>query len=145
MRYLLLIIFTVSCMSCSEAQIESLENFKWKNRLLIIYFNSENLSQHKNQIATINQATEEYEERDLKVIILQNQKAEIWDSEKSNQLEYSEIIQKLNIDSSESYQNLLIGKDGGVKLRSDTPIANEKIFKTIDAMPMRQREMRDQY
>jgi len=32
---------------------------------------------------------------------------------------------------------LLIGKDGGVKLRSSTPIAAETLAWTIDAMPMR--------
>ena len=37
---------------------------------------------------------------------------------------------------------LLIGKDGGVKLRSDVPLTADRIFATIDSMPMRQREMR---
>jgi len=35
---------------------------------------------------------------------------------------------------------LLIGKDGGVKLRSDRPLTAEQIFTTIDRMPMRQQE-----
>ncbi|QJD98052.1 DUF4174 domain-containing protein [Mucilaginibacter robiniae] len=37
---------------------------------------------------------------------------------------------------------LLIGKDGGEKLRSTKPIALAKLFGTIDAMPMRQDEMK---
>ena len=37
---------------------------------------------------------------------------------------------------------LLIGKDGGVKLRSAGPLAAGTLFETIDAMPMRQAEMR---
>ncbi|GGD86509.1 hypothetical protein GCM10011390_01410 [Aureimonas endophytica] len=37
---------------------------------------------------------------------------------------------------------LLIGKDGGVKRRSGSPIAAEALFSTIDAMPMRRQEMR---
>jgi hypothetical protein len=36
----------------------------------------------------------------------------------------------------------LVGKDGGVKLRSYKPVAAEELFRTIDAMPMRQAEMR---
>lgn len=35
---------------------------------------------------------------------------------------------------------LLIGKDSGVKLRSDRPLTAEQIFTTIDRMPMRQQE-----
>jgi len=35
---------------------------------------------------------------------------------------------------------VLIGKDGGEKLRSAQPITAERLFATIDAMPMRQSE-----
>jgi hypothetical protein len=37
---------------------------------------------------------------------------------------------------------ILIGKDGGEKLRSSKPLTIEKLNETIDAMPMRQQEMR---
>ena len=37
---------------------------------------------------------------------------------------------------------LLIGKDGGEKMRSHHPIAWERLQSTIDAMPMRRDEMR---
>ena len=36
---------------------------------------------------------------------------------------------------------ILIGKDGGVKLRSSRPLSIEKLNETIDAMPMRKDEM----
>lgn len=39
---------------------------------------------------------------------------------------------------------LLIGKDGGVKLRSDAPLTARTLFDAIDAMPMRRAEMRRQ-
>lgn len=39
---------------------------------------------------------------------------------------------------------ILIGKDGGEKLRSSTPVDNQKLFGLIDQMPMRQGEMRRQ-
>jgi len=38
---------------------------------------------------------------------------------------------------------ILIGKDGGAKLRSDKPFSMEKLNETIDAMPMRQDEMKN--
>ena len=37
---------------------------------------------------------------------------------------------------------ILLGKDGGVKLRSKKPLTMENLKETIDAMPMRQDEMR---
>ncbi|WP_257165192.1 DUF4174 domain-containing protein [Bradyrhizobium sp. SRS-191] len=36
----------------------------------------------------------------------------------------------------------LIGKDGHIALASHTPISAEELFKRVDAMPMRQDEMR---
>jgi hypothetical protein len=39
---------------------------------------------------------------------------------------------------------ILLGKDGGEKLRSRHPISLETLRSTIDAMPMRQDEMRSQ-
>jgi uncharacterized protein YajQ (UPF0234 family) len=42
---------------------------------------------------------------------------------------------------SDSFQLILIGKDGAVKLRSDKPVAVKDIFKLIDSMPMRRQEM----
>jgi hypothetical protein len=39
---------------------------------------------------------------------------------------------------------ILIGKDGGEKLRSRQPISLDTLRSTIDAMPMRQEEMRSQ-
>ena len=42
---------------------------------------------------------------------------------------------------SEKYLAVLVGKDGFEKLRSDRAIANGLLFATIDAMPMRRREM----
>jgi len=104
----------------------------------------------RSQFFTIRRAASEnhqkkegFNERDLKVIILNNQRVEMWNSLASHQLEFQQIIKELGIDENKYYENLLIGKDGGVKLKSDAPISNEKLFETIDAMPMRQREMRN--
>jgi hypothetical protein len=41
-----------------------------------------------------------------------------------------------------SFEAVLVGRDGGAKLRSADPLPAEQLFDTIDAMPMRQREMR---
>jgi hypothetical protein len=130
-------------MSCAQAQITSLDDFQWKNRLLIIYSADQKSLQLEEQLAKISINKEGYKERDLKVIILKNQKVEIWRSNENHLLDFHQIIKELNIEEKQPFQNLLIGKDGGVKLKSNSPISNEKLFRTIDAMPMRQREMRD--
>ena len=42
----------------------------------------------------------------------------------------------------EPFQAVLVGKDGGAKLRAAKPISALELMATIDAMPMRQEEMR---
>lgn len=39
------------------------------------------------------------------------------------------------------FRFILIGKDGGEKLRSDKPVTLEQIFALVDSMPMRRYEM----
>jgi hypothetical protein len=41
-----------------------------------------------------------------------------------------------------AFSVVLIGKDGGEKLRRRTPLAPEELFAIVDAMPMRQAEVR---
>ncbi|MHC5939509.1 DUF4174 domain-containing protein [Nostoc sp.] len=42
----------------------------------------------------------------------------------------------------ESFRVILVGKDGGVKRQDTIPVRVTAIFEQIDAMPMRQQEMR---
>lgn len=42
----------------------------------------------------------------------------------------------------DAFRAVLVGKDGGAKLTSGEPIPPQKLFSTIDAMPMRRDEMR---
>ncbi|MEO0964305.1 MAG: DUF4174 domain-containing protein [Planctomycetota bacterium] len=56
----------------------------------------------------------------------------------------ADLRRQYNVDPDAPFTALLIGKDTGVKLRSDEPIALDRLFGVIDAMPMRRSEMREQ-
>ncbi len=49
---------------------------------------------------------------------------------------------ELGVRSRAAFEVLLVGKDGGVKLRRDKPVTAAEIAALIDTMPMRQDEMR---
>jgi len=49
---------------------------------------------------------------------------------------------ELGVNSRAAFEVLLVGKDGGIKLRRDKPVSASEIIALIDAMPMRQDEMR---
>lgn len=142
MKYLVILTLLLFSMSYIQAQIKSLQDFQWENRLLIIYAKNVDSQTLNSQLNQIKKQKNEFEERALKVIVLRNEKVEIWSSNQPQKLDYNQIMKDLNIEIEKEYQNLLIGKDGGVKLKNNSPISNIKIFNTIDAMPMRQREMR---
>lgn len=42
----------------------------------------------------------------------------------------------------DAFRVVLVGLDGGTKLTVDDPLTLERLYSTIDAMPMRQRELR---
>ena len=44
--------------------------------------------------------------------------------------------------SPHNFTFILVGKDGGEKLRASGPVSQEKLYRTIDAMPMRKLEMK---
>ncbi len=49
---------------------------------------------------------------------------------------------ELGVGPQATFELLLVGKDGGVKLRRDKPVAASELTALIDTMPMRQSEMR---
>lgn len=74
------------------------------------------------------------EERDVIVLFLRNNVLTTPEGQK--------ISYKINLPY-EFNGYLLIGKDGGIKMKEDYPLVPEKVFDQIDGMPMRKAEMRD--
>ncbi len=54
-------------------------------------------------------------------------------------LDPAELRQRFDVAAAD-FRVLLVGKDGGVKLRADAPVEHCALLGMIDAMPMRQRE-----
>jgi hypothetical protein len=107
-----------------------LKDHLWKNRVIITF--SSSLREPK-LLALQKQIVEKicaFTDRNLVHIDLLQGSAD-----------FDEMSQQFAVSSSE-FQLLLLGKDGGVKLRSSTA-SLEDIFSLIDTMPMRRSEMRD--
>ena len=45
--------------------------------------------------------------------------------------------------AADEFAAILIGRDGGEKLRASEPISAQELFGKIDEMPMRRRELRE--
>lgn len=117
----------------------TLEDLRWKNRVILVFpYLSNSDSQYVPEIDTLQR---EIRERDLVYFVFQ-------DSLKTNSNSYfsSDYIDQLKKKYTQGIKKdcyILIGKDGGTKLRREqSKIDWEELFGTIDAMPMRIREMK---
>ena len=82
----------------------------------------------------------ELRDRDLLVAYLFRQKGHIEDKTLSTE-EVTALRERYGV-GEDDFIVLLIGKDGTAKERLEEPMEPADLFETIDAMPMRQREMR---
>ncbi|MCE2611452.1 DUF4174 domain-containing protein [Flavobacteriaceae bacterium D16] len=90
----------------------------------------------KEQLRQFNDMGEEIRERDL-ILLCYDGKSLL-----DQNLKPTSFILTDNID--EDFQGvLLIGKDGGIKLKKSFLVNPKTIFETIDRMPMRKAEIRN--
>lgn len=106
-----------------------LEELRWKNRVLLIYAPAGSERQLALQEQSLRTHEAELKERDVAQIILR-EPAE--DRKTADRFKLAEA----------GFTVLLIGKDGGEKLRSHDVVSPAMLCDLIDSMPMRQQEMR---
>jgi len=119
-----------------------LSEYQWKNRLLLLFTPSLDGAGYLKLKEDISSQEEEVKDRDLLVFhILESGETKLGSSllpESSGDY----LREKFSIKPG-TFTVLLIGKDGGVKLRREGRVELAEIFSLIDTMPMRQREMRE--
>ncbi len=109
-------------------EIADLDAYRWKKRPVLIFAPSPDDPAFVEQSALLHAAREELLERDVVVLI------------DTAPHEDGALRRGLGV---LGFEVLLVGKDGGVKLRVQKPITAEELSAEIDAMPMRRREMTD--
>ena len=119
-----------------------LDDFRWKNRLIVISAPSPQNSHLLEQRRLFGGRNEEILDRDLKIIQITGQGQNLIDELPLSRESAAELQSRLKIPLKE-FQFLLVGKDGTVKLKSPEPVSTKLIFSLIDSMPMRQREIRE--
>lgn len=112
---------------------ERLGTLRGKNRVLVLYAPTAEHPEYVKQLRLLAGAKDGLDERDLVQITRTDENMD------AGTRDY--LRRELNVPAG-AFHVLLIGKDGGVKYRSTKATAPEQLFETIDAMPMRQSEMR---
>jgi hypothetical protein len=145
---LALAILTPMAVSQLPAQ-QTLNSLRDRNRVLLIFAPDTLDGRFGQQMDLLDQHAADFQARDLVVLLVvpdsslvhtppalrRFQVPLVHDDEKIT------IRHRFRLEPSQ-FAILLLGKDGGEKLRSATPISVARLNRTIDAMPMRKDEMR---
>jgi hypothetical protein len=117
-----------------------LDSLRWKNRVLVLFSPSEFDASFQSQKQSLASSVEGVLERDLMILeILEHGESRVGNQILSGK-SVQDIRKRLGVHTG-PFQVLLIGKDGGVKLRSSEPVSMKELFGLIDSMPMRRQEM----
>lgn len=125
----------------ANGQNDMLEQYQWENRLILL-FGSISESAVEKQITELEKDTEGITDRDLLIFHIDRDEVRFIEKSDNPASSADKLRNHYNIGEQE-FRYILIGKDGGVKLNKKEFVANKDLFSVIDAMPMRQREMRN--
>jgi hypothetical protein len=135
----------ISCLiffSTIHMQAQNLLQHQWKNRLLVIHTSERTNETYEQQLEILRDKAEELEERKLLVYrVHKNRYAEGLAKTPTWKLADNTKSSKYYAPVSEPFEITLIGLDGGVKMRQNALLHTDKLFSTIDVMPMRRQEI----
>lgn len=121
---------------------DGMEKYKWKNRPVLIFAPSQEDSAYQALKEEISKREAEIIDRDIVVLHLFEDGNGWAANAKLDSSMVRELLDKYDVKNS-GLTVILIGKDGGEKMRQRGNFDLEEIFKRIDAMPMRRSEMRN--
>lgn len=134
-------LFILLLTNISSVFASDLAAYQWTARPLLIFAQSQDDAGLLEQKRRLKDQRAALQDRDMIVAVIDPHNVVI-EFGASQDLSATKLRQRFGIADAD-FAVILVGKDGGSKARSDKPVAPEEIYQLIDAMPMRQREMRD--
>ncbi|MCD7108569.1 DUF4174 domain-containing protein [Rhizobium sp. DKSPLA3] len=122
----------------SGASAAGLDAFGWKNRVLIVFSNpgDPGVAEQRRLLAG---ETKALADRDMVVLeVLGDSVNPVFGTAAS--VSARELRTDAGIDRNGRFTAILVGKDGGIKLRAVAPVTPDRLFGLIDSMPMRANE-----
>ncbi len=139
MKFILLLGFLLfqSCSTYTVAQ--SLDQHRWKDRLLLVFASDHQNSNFQEQAAILKDNLEGQKDRRLVIYFVTSEGVECNGTLTKKQASKAALLQEFGLENPE-FTVILVGLDGGEKLRKLNPITLQELFGVIDRMPMRRNE-----
>ncbi len=122
---------------------EKLSSLRGNARPLLIFYPQVQVERRfaaalQTQLSLLRSHEAELKERDVVVMFV----PEVPDARDASSSQGPNLREQFGVEPNQ-FTVLLVGKDGGEKFRFRAPVTIEKLDALIDAMPMRQQEVRD--
>ncbi|MEM6722264.1 MAG: DUF4174 domain-containing protein [Bacteroidota bacterium] len=136
----LLIIFIAS----THMNAQDLDTHKWKNRILIIKTNNATSETFQAQLKELRNAPKDMMERKFVLYQIIGSEYTLMDYKSTTLANVGKVHGKLEkvLKDTYDFEVILIGLDGGVKLRQTKLLTKKELFDKVDSMPMRRSELR---
>lgn len=128
------IVFSISClilfgpyvMNAQESAEFHLSDYKWQNRLLLIFSPSQKDLRYQKQLKALKGKEDDFEDRDMKIFHLKSSGKSFVDEQEVNPSDIEKLHKKYEV-TPNNFVVILIGKDGTEKLRTDSVLAVKKL------------------
>ena len=120
---------------------QNLSTHQWKNRLVLMVTDNPATPEFQRQLEAFRKDEKGLKERKIKVYQVLPDQYKTGLNDDNAWKTSNELYNKYKRTKSD-FEIFLIGLDGGIKLKDTKFLSCEKLFATIDVMPMRRAEMR---
>jgi hypothetical protein len=135
-----LILVGLTVWTPKETLSMDLTQFQWKNRLLFLFAEDASDPIFTNLQRQIMDQKDEVADRDLIVFEVPAKGPARMGTAPLDRQQADSIRNHFDIPGN-TFSLILVGKDGGIKLKREDRVDLSDVFGLIDSMPMRQREM----
>lgn len=125
--------------TCLTAQSQDLRKHRWEDRIVLLISDSLDSDILKQQLQLFQQAEKALKER--KIVVYQISSSRVKKGINKSSAVSNGALYKRYKKSDAPFEVVLIGLDGGVKLRKERIVKPPELFELIDRMPMRRAEM----
>lgn len=118
-----------------------LDNFRWQNRVLIVFSSAPDTPSARKLVQATQRQKDAFVDRDMMLIEVYATGFGRIGVDSLAVEDVLELRERFQVGVAD-FVVVLIGKDGGTKLRGGDDTTLDEVFAHIDTMPMRRREMR---